>query len=915
MRGGIRFQWFTRLACDLSLLGTKSNIAISLALRSEIRPALQSIRPALLDTCHSGSCCGSILVLWQYTWVQTAVVKNHKVELTTIRHAPRQAQSAIAHSATESGSPPPGNPMRAHDCVRNRIGKITSLAIAVMLVCAADVLGEVSFVLKNGMILRGQVGPRLASIAENAMAAGTNKDGVKPIAFLDDGLRRTFVWKQQIEQIPDDGVKPEVIKIEQRVNRRGERLAGIKNVINTTQFDEWGRRTVSLGTAQGIEYLVQGITEITPTYTRVEGLVGKNSLICDTRMATSSIPRDVLFQILRKQHQPDSPEGYLATVRLLLSSRRFSDARKELDRALDQFPRLADELKGLSRQLHTQEAEQLLQEIDLRRQSGRIQQSRMLLQQFPAGDEVAGEVLVQVREMQERDQREQDLVNRILEQVRNQVGQFEDVQLKPVLQAFQLELEQQLSPNNLARFADYINLLDDASLEPAQKLSLALSGWLMGSGGDSATLTRVASLWEARELVTKYLRLRTRQELPQRDELLKRILELEGTSPQSMAKLIANLRPPASLPEAQGDTPGLFRLQAGNSSGLGPHHYYVQLPPEYDPYRRYPVIVTLHRTGSSPLQQLQWWCGPYDESMKERLGQATRHGYIVIAPEWTTPEQLRYEFTAREHDAVLSCLRDAFQRLTIDTDRVFISGHSNGGDAAWDIAQAHPDLWAGVIPIVATAEYNTSDAPKYIPSYITNAKLVPMYFVCGELDGDLTIRNSVVWDRYLKNGYDAIVTEYRGRGHEMFGDEIQRMMTWANLCRRNFFPPEFKVVAMRPWDNFFWCVELDGYLPKNMVNPLEWDQAKAAPKATTEVKFPNDTTVVVRSAAKNVTLYLTPDQVDFSKPLIITIDGQTSREPVTPSVSTLLEDARTRGDRLHLFWAKVSNSASTQGKK
>ncbi|MDA1180721.1 MAG: peptidase, partial [Planctomycetota bacterium] len=624
------------------------------------------------------------------------------------------------------------------------------------------------------------------------------------------------------------------------------------------------------------------------------------------------IPNEILFRILQTQHQAESPEGYLATVRLLLSSRRFSDARKELERALEKFPRLAEELKGLRRQLHTQEAEQLLQEIELRRQAGRIQQSRMLLQQFPAGDEVAGEVLVQVREMQERDQREQNLAKQILEQVRLQVSQFEDAQLKPVLEAFQLELEQQLSPNNLDRFADYVNLIDDATLEPAQKLSLAMSGWLLGSGGDSATLTRVASLWEARELVTKYLRLRNDQELQQRDELLKRLLELEGTSPQSIAKLLANLRPPAALPAAQEDTPGLFRLAAGHASGLGPHNYFVQLPPEYDPDRRYPVIVTLHRTGSSPQQQLQWWCGPYDDSMKERLGQATRHGYIVIAPEWTTPEQLRYGFTAREHDAVLACLRDAFQRLSIDTDRVFISGHSNGGDAAWDIAQAHPDLWAGVIPIAATAEYNTSDAPKYIPSYIINAKLLSTYFVCGELDGDLTIRNSVVWDRYLKNGYDALVTEYRGRGHEMFGDEIQRIMTWANLSRRNFFPQEFKVVAMRPWDNFFWCVELDGYLPKNMVNPLEWDQAKAAPKATTEVKFPNDSTVVVRSAAKNVVLYLTPDQVDFSKPLIITIDGKSSREPVAPSVSTLLEDARTRGDRLHPFWAKVSNSAPTK---
>ena len=52
-----------------------------------------------------------------------------------------------------------------------------------------------------------------------------------------------------------------------------------------------------------------------------------------------------------------------------------------------------------------------------------------------------------------------------------------------------------------------------------------------------------------------------------------------------------------------------------------------------------------------------------------------------------------------------------------------------GGDAAWDIAIAHPDLWAGVIPIVAVAD-------KFVSRYAKNAPYVSWYFVGGELDGD-----------------------------------------------------------------------------------------------------------------------------------------------------------------------------------
>ena len=187
-------------------------------------------------------------------------------------------------------------------------------------------------------------------------------------------------------------------------------------------------------------------------------------------------------------------------------------------------------------------------------------------------------------------------------------------------------------------------------------------------------------------------------------------------------------------------------------------------------------------------------------------GQATRQGYIVIAPVWTVDRQDEYGYSAREHAAVLNSLRDACRRFSIDTDRVFLSGHSIGGDAAWDIGLAHPDLWAGVIPIVATAD-------RYCDRYWKNARYVPFYVVAGGLDDGRLAKDSLSLDRYLRDGFNTTVVEYLGRGHEDFYEEILRIFDWMGRFHRNFFPRDFTCETMREWDNFFWWVEVSGLPP------------------------------------------------------------------------------------------------------
>jgi pimeloyl-ACP methyl ester carboxylesterase len=349
----------------------------------------------------------------------------------------------------------------------------------------------------------------------------------------------------------------------------------------------------------------------------------------------------------------------------------------------------------------------------------------------------------------------------------------------------------------------------------------------------------------------------------------------------------------------------MYELSFAGLAGEADVRYFIQLPPEYDPLRHYPTVVTLADAGVNPEQMIDFWAGPRDKDSGERLGQATRRGYIVIAIDWQQPHQTACEYSSREHHAVLGALRDACRKFSIDLDRVYLTGHGIGGDCVWDIALAHPDIWAGVIPIAAVAD-------RYVTRYAKNAPYVNWYIVDGELDGDKMAKNATQLDRYLKPNTDITVTEYLGRGYEPYGDEIQRTFDWMSRRQRTV-PKEINCDSMRPWDNFFWWLEADGLPPKSMVAPANWPPSKNTRPAPIQGKRLESNKLVVNLQASKVTVWLSPDLVDFSQQLAVDVNGRNISprdRMVRPDLSVLLEDVRTRADRQHPYWAKLTTGSN-----
>lgn len=234
----------------------------------------------------------------------------------------------------------------------------------------------------------------------------------------------------------------------------------------------------------------------------------------------------------------------------------------------------------------------------------------------------------------------------------------------------------------------------------------------------------------------------------------------------------------------------------------------------------------------------------------------------------------------------------------IDRTRIGVTGHSAGGNAAWDLGLAHPDLWAGVIPIVAESE-------QYCSRYWQNAKLVPFYVLQGEMDGDKVKSNAMDLDRYITGRFDITVVEYRGRGHEDFHDDIQNLFDWMNRrASRNFFPKEFSVATMRSWDNYFWWFEAESFNSRGIVDPAHWPPSRGVQPVQVNGKVLATNGVSVTSAGANVSVWLSPEVVDFDRPIKVSINGSSKSRRIEPDLLVLLEDVRTRADRQHAFWAR-----------
>ena len=266
------------------------------------------------------------------------------------------------------------------------------------ILCSPSVeAAQTRVVMKDGRLYVGEIFPTRSVVESTESKKERDSAPVQSekIIVVDDQLRRIYIPKNSAaDLVLDDSANAlEVFKIRQRVDENpNTRIATLGSYRAVTDFDEFGRRTIL---ASGIP-IVQGITEIAPTYVRVQGLTHN----IDMRLSPHSLPRTTITALIKKQIDPNSLDDRLRIYQFYVQASLYEQAAEELQEIVDDFQEEEDvaKLEVALRLIKQLAAERLLDELELRRASGQHKKVRELLASFEA-DRVSPEKIQAIRRM------------------------------------------------------------------------------------------------------------------------------------------------------------------------------------------------------------------------------------------------------------------------------------------------------------------------------------------------------------------------------------------------------------------------------------------------------------------------------------------------------------------------------------
>lgn len=298
---------------------------------------------------------------------------------------------------------------------------------------------------------------------------------------------------------------------------------------------------------------------------------------------------------------------------------------------------------------------------------------------------------------------------------------------------------------------------------------------------------------------------------------------------------------------------------------------------------------------------------------------ATSLGLTVISPQaidlvssaWNEEKQERF---------VLDLVDAACRTLDVDRDRVYLAGHSMGGDGSWMLAGRNADriaaaapLAGSVMPYMKAGTHNRIDTPPehyegLMEGVVPNLMHVPMWVFHSADDRNEAIHPDDIATGRLRSLQGRFPGKYPfeydrvdGNGHALPKGGVKPILRWLVSKVREPHPDEVVWETWWPWKERMYWLHSRGHGDSWRFHAKVTGPNRVEVTGTTKP-------LAGRTPPKEMplTLLLTPALFDLSKPLTVTSGGKTLYEgPVERSFRAMLLSIGPRNDPRQWYEAAV----------
>lgn len=334
------------------------------------------------------------------------------------------------------------------------------------------------------------------------------------------------------------------------------------------------------------------------------------------------------------------------------------------------------------------------------------------------------------------------------------------------------------------------------------------------------------------------------------------------------------------------------------------------------------LVLAMHGGGAGSGD-----CGQAASSFSGAISSAGMRG---VYPEVLRKTEYGWTDPPETEKWVMTLVRTARLKWGIDSNRVYLTGHSMGGYGTWTYGSIYADLFAaGAAFAGAPTMYwkpggKDKAAEAVTEGYLPNIRNLPLFVYQSLDDPNVPSAANVFAMAEVKKlheadpkGWEFVYEQVDGRKHDFPAKGPEPGLAWATSHVRNPRPSKIVWQPTRAWKTtFYWLRWSEPWIGAEIVATADRasnaiDVAVKAPRSAT----PRETEAERPARVAKLSVYLDDRLVDMAKEVVVTVDGKERYRGVPVlSLATLVRSAEEREDPEYAFPAEAAFAAQVATK-